>query len=107
MFDHHPDGLFVGGSEDGLPPSLTGDEACPPELLDVVGDCGRSHIDGAGHLAHGRSAVYPYPAGATAPFPDLFEYRQPGFIGESLEGIHEVLPIDCLFLRLGHGSHIL
>ncbi|MDT8273660.1 MAG: hypothetical protein RRA35_10780, partial [Desulfomonilia bacterium] len=78
--DHHPDGLFVGSSEDSLSPSLAGYEACPPELLDVVGDSGRSYIDGAGHLVYGRSSVYTYTAGATASLPDLFEYGEPGLI---------------------------
>jgi len=104
--DHHPDGLFVGGSEDGLAAPFTGYEACTPELLDVVGDGGWCDADRACHLAYGRPVVALDPA-AAAPLPDLLEDGEPVFIGQRLECFHDEFPVDFLSSCPGHGGYIL
>lgn len=99
ILDHHPDGLFVGRSEDRLTAPLTPDKARAPELLYVVGYRRERKVDAGGHVAH-RST-----AGAAAPGPctahaDMLEDGKAVPVGQGLECFDKKIPVNLLLILL-------
>jgi hypothetical protein len=57
ILDHHPDGLFVGNSEYGLPFPFTTNQTGCPKFFNMVRYGGKGNVKFFSHSAH-RQAVF-------------------------------------------------
>ena len=99
ILDHHPDGLFVGRSEDRLTAPLTPDKARAPELLYVVGYRRERKVDAGGNVAH-RSAAGAAAPGPSAAHADMLEDGKAVRVGQGLERFDKKIPVNLLPILL-------
>jgi hypothetical protein len=99
VFNHHPDGFFIGPSKDGLAVLLTTDETGMAEFLDMMGNGGERHIKIIGHGTN-RRPFFRIEVCLAVAGTDTLEDTKAGFIRQRFEGGGNIRQMFLIFAGL-------